>query len=78
MLAKWISRVYKGWLDLTGRPDFPYTAQLRNIAQKRPWLFIILAALLTAFFVWRKAPRWVSIPAAAGVTWLLLHIGGFC
>jgi hypothetical protein len=85
MITKWIHDVYFGWLDLIGRPDFPYTDQLRNIAKKRPWLFLIIG--LPIFILWLirliyAKNKWgyviLGILVFIFTTWLMLHIGHYC
>ena len=77
-------RFYKWFLEFIGRPDFYYTDQLKYIARKRPWLFLVVG--LPLFVFWfvkliqaKNKTAWV----AAGIliwiftTWLLLHLGGY-
>lgn len=83
-MKKWVRDLYFTFLDIIGRPDFPLTWQLRNVARERPWLFILVG--LPLFVYWlacllRSDRKWAwvvfGISAFVFTTWLMLHVGGF-
>ncbi len=81
---KYLKMAYDWWLEFWGRPGFYYTNQLRYLAKKRPWLFLVVGVPI--FVVWliklctsRNKWGWALFGVLIMIftTWLLIHLGGF-
>jgi len=82
---KWLDKAYHWWLEFWGRPGFHYTDQLRYIARKRPWLFVVVGLPIFLLVISKIAydskyrVAWMILAGLIFIftTWLLLHLGAF-